>query len=225
MEKCETCDDTTWVCEAHPDKPSGTVSERADACKCGPGMPCPSCSADIGQTIAPDMRQSLTGGREWSHEDGENTISVCAHLDSEGEPDACQITASDGSGTMSTFLDIQTADAMTIALASVVIDLRHSVGEYSPGTDFAAHAAGSAVVAFDPTNSLNERVMAMIEIAEASQEIVGTMLNAEANAFLHAKFGEDQPSKEEAQAALREWIAKACPDLDPAAIGLTKADG
>lgn len=40
---CKTCDDTGWVCEAHPDRPWAGVSNRKDACAHGPGVPCPDC--------------------------------------------------------------------------------------------------------------------------------------------------------------------------------------
>jgi hypothetical protein len=44
--KCEACDDTGWVCENHPDRPSecgGNAS--ALACRCGgAGMPCLMCN-------------------------------------------------------------------------------------------------------------------------------------------------------------------------------------
>jgi hypothetical protein len=39
---CETCRDTRWVCEAHPDLP---WNDHPTACRCGePGMPCPDCN-------------------------------------------------------------------------------------------------------------------------------------------------------------------------------------
>jgi len=41
---CTRCDGTQWVCEAHPDKPWGGLSKRADACDCAPGKPCPNCN-------------------------------------------------------------------------------------------------------------------------------------------------------------------------------------
>ncbi len=38
---CTLCEDSGWVCEAHPQMPW----EGPDACKCGaPGMPCPWCN-------------------------------------------------------------------------------------------------------------------------------------------------------------------------------------
>lgn len=40
---CPNCDDTGWVCEGHPNRPSSIVSKRKDACDCGPGEPCPAC--------------------------------------------------------------------------------------------------------------------------------------------------------------------------------------
>jgi hypothetical protein len=42
---CPACDDCRWVCENHPDRPlKGFGSNRADACECGAGMPCPICN-------------------------------------------------------------------------------------------------------------------------------------------------------------------------------------
>ena len=42
---CPVCDDTGWVCEAHPNGPWANVSDRWDACVCGaPGVPCHSCN-------------------------------------------------------------------------------------------------------------------------------------------------------------------------------------
>ncbi len=37
---CTICDDKGWVCEIHPDRPWNAFSSRADACGCGPGVPC-----------------------------------------------------------------------------------------------------------------------------------------------------------------------------------------
>jgi hypothetical protein len=51
---CDNCDSTGWVCEHHADKPWGGVSNRSDACECGPGMPCNHC--DIGHQ---DVARSL----------------------------------------------------------------------------------------------------------------------------------------------------------------------
>ena len=42
--RCENCDDTGLVCENHPDRPFTLGSKRADACECGPGMPCEVCN-------------------------------------------------------------------------------------------------------------------------------------------------------------------------------------
>jgi hypothetical protein len=43
--KCVVCDDTGWVCETHPDRPTGMFSKRFDACNCGAaGMPCATCN-------------------------------------------------------------------------------------------------------------------------------------------------------------------------------------
>jgi hypothetical protein len=42
---CAVCDDTGWVCEAHPDRPFRGFSSRTDACDCiGVGMPCEACN-------------------------------------------------------------------------------------------------------------------------------------------------------------------------------------
>ena len=43
--RCEVCEDTGWVCENHPDRPSdcgGSASKRV--CGCGAGMPCLMCN-------------------------------------------------------------------------------------------------------------------------------------------------------------------------------------
>jgi hypothetical protein len=42
---CTVCGDARWVCENHPDKPWGDASDRADACDCGAGAPCPACNS------------------------------------------------------------------------------------------------------------------------------------------------------------------------------------
>ena len=46
--KCLSCQDTGWVCEAHPRKAWATSDEeeqRAGYCPCGaPGMPCCECA-------------------------------------------------------------------------------------------------------------------------------------------------------------------------------------
>ena len=40
--KCANCDDTRWVCEAHPERPWG---DSLRICTCGgAGMPCPVCN-------------------------------------------------------------------------------------------------------------------------------------------------------------------------------------
>jgi hypothetical protein len=39
---CSASDDTGWVCEDHGDRTLKSDSDRADACACGAGMPCPS---------------------------------------------------------------------------------------------------------------------------------------------------------------------------------------
>jgi hypothetical protein len=42
---CNACDDTGWVCEAHPDRPSDCGDSKR-ACTCGgAGMPCRMCNA------------------------------------------------------------------------------------------------------------------------------------------------------------------------------------
>jgi hypothetical protein len=41
MVKCHRCQDARWVCENHPDKPSGS---KSDECCGGAGMPCPDCN-------------------------------------------------------------------------------------------------------------------------------------------------------------------------------------
>ena len=41
---CETCEDTRLVCEDHPNKVWGGVSNSPAACNCGgAGMPCSEC--------------------------------------------------------------------------------------------------------------------------------------------------------------------------------------
>jgi hypothetical protein len=39
---CPNCDDTRWMCEAHPDRPWGADSKRARD-HGEPGMPCEAC--------------------------------------------------------------------------------------------------------------------------------------------------------------------------------------
>lgn len=40
---CQTCDNTGWVCEQHPDKPWDGGSDKG--CDCGgAGMPCGDCN-------------------------------------------------------------------------------------------------------------------------------------------------------------------------------------
>jgi hypothetical protein len=41
---CVVCDNTGWVCEAHPDRPAGMFSKRFDACNCGAAAPCLICN-------------------------------------------------------------------------------------------------------------------------------------------------------------------------------------
>jgi hypothetical protein len=56
--KCPVCDDTGWVCEAHPDPPWGFFSDRADACQCGgAGMPCTACNPSDAEQ-PPDMSRT-----------------------------------------------------------------------------------------------------------------------------------------------------------------------
>lgn len=37
---CLICGGQGWVCENHPERPWAGVSTAANACECGPGMPC-----------------------------------------------------------------------------------------------------------------------------------------------------------------------------------------
>lgn len=46
---CQRCDSTGWVCEAHPDRPWGGLSKRADACDCHPGDECPVCNRELAE--------------------------------------------------------------------------------------------------------------------------------------------------------------------------------
>ena len=57
LAKCKHCDDTGWVCEAHPDLPSDCVSTGQNACHCGaPGMPCRHCELGVGRPpMGPDF--------------------------------------------------------------------------------------------------------------------------------------------------------------------------
>ncbi len=42
---CTVCDDTGWVCENHPDRPSDCCGNSKRACTCGgAGKPCPMCN-------------------------------------------------------------------------------------------------------------------------------------------------------------------------------------
>jgi hypothetical protein len=43
---CPVCDDKGWVCKNHPDRPWQIVSDRWDACDCGPRAPCPTCNSN-----------------------------------------------------------------------------------------------------------------------------------------------------------------------------------
>lgn len=49
MSACKSCDDTGHVCENHPDQPWEPLSEAANACDCGAGMPCPDCCTPVPQ--------------------------------------------------------------------------------------------------------------------------------------------------------------------------------
>ena len=63
--RCEHCDDTLWLCAAHPDRPwGGAPSERA--CHCGaPAMPCEVCSPCGEPDEPPDgWRAGTTGTPE-----------------------------------------------------------------------------------------------------------------------------------------------------------------
>jgi hypothetical protein len=53
-ERCGHCDDTLWVCGAHPDRPwYGASSQRA--CRCGaPVIPCELCNPRGGLDEPPD---------------------------------------------------------------------------------------------------------------------------------------------------------------------------
>jgi hypothetical protein len=58
MVKCTTCDDTGWVCEAHPNIP--WLGDRA--CEClQPGKPCPKCNVaneDNPPRLPPDFEEA-----------------------------------------------------------------------------------------------------------------------------------------------------------------------
>src|SRR4051812_46098576 len=60
--KCERCDDTFWVCEAHDDRPSDCCTpDHPRACTCGaPGMPCPDCNARDNPRDQPKMPPGFT---------------------------------------------------------------------------------------------------------------------------------------------------------------------
>src|SRR5262245_2537505 len=56
--KCERCDDSYWVCEAHSHLPSDLATSPR-ACQCGAlAMPCPDCNPFGG----PDERPKLPPG-------------------------------------------------------------------------------------------------------------------------------------------------------------------
>jgi hypothetical protein len=55
---CTICDETGWVCESHPDRPTGMFSTRADACNCGDArMPCEACNQS-NRDRRPDMSRT-----------------------------------------------------------------------------------------------------------------------------------------------------------------------
>jgi len=64
---CRICDDGGWVCENHPDRPWRGTSQRADACECGPGMPCEVCNPSGGidepPAISPIARVTIRSDR------------------------------------------------------------------------------------------------------------------------------------------------------------------
>lgn len=57
---CDNCDSTGWVCEGHAGKPWKGCSNRADACDCGPGMPCRVCNGSGGREDVPRMPAGST---------------------------------------------------------------------------------------------------------------------------------------------------------------------
>jgi hypothetical protein len=54
---CVTCDDTGWVCEAHPDRPAAMFSGRFDACNRGAAAPCLTCNPGDADN-PPDMSRT-----------------------------------------------------------------------------------------------------------------------------------------------------------------------
>jgi hypothetical protein len=48
---CPNCDATRWVCEEHPTQPWRGLSNRYDACDCGPGAPCLYCNPLAGNVL------------------------------------------------------------------------------------------------------------------------------------------------------------------------------
>jgi hypothetical protein len=60
---CVVCDDTGWVCEAHPNRPAAMFSVRPDACSCNAAMPCPVCNPSRPGTV-PDMTRTWLGRSE-----------------------------------------------------------------------------------------------------------------------------------------------------------------
>jgi hypothetical protein len=57
-ERCEICDNTGWVCENHPRRPSAMFSKRADACNCGAAAPCAFCNPCGGPDDPPDISRT-----------------------------------------------------------------------------------------------------------------------------------------------------------------------
>src|SRR5262249_25388164 len=59
--KCERCDETYWVCEAHSRRPSDFGSSPR-ACQCGaPAMPCPDCNTDDPPKMPPGFTVTVGG--------------------------------------------------------------------------------------------------------------------------------------------------------------------
>lgn len=53
MSFCLRCDNTGWVCEAHPERP---WKDSPGGCHCGaPGNPCPVCNRADDADTAPDL--------------------------------------------------------------------------------------------------------------------------------------------------------------------------
>jgi|SRR5262249_16527638 len=73
---CKRCEDTGWICKAHPERPWDGGAAK-NPCKCGaPGMPCPLCNPYGRPDDPPDV--SRTGVRR-QHEpslQGGSTLRV-----------------------------------------------------------------------------------------------------------------------------------------------------